>query len=203
MPITMYSRVVMSGSLQGQTCQTKLFYYLDSSIPFNAGGFAGAFRTTVWDDMKAHIDESFRLDTITVRQGLVGTGSYQDFQLVVNETGLVTGADCMPAWVTVSIWKQPDNATIEPAGESDFGNSHNGFSGIPESSCADGLLTSAALSDWNDVGEAMEEVIVGANTWGLGIHRQGSTTPPITPAYVYVLETYASQKLGSQLRRKY
>lgn len=194
--------VTMRGNMNGQVCSTKLNYFSDSLVTKDAAGSATAFRDKIWAALKTIISSLYTLEQITVSEGHIGDGNKDEYVLVVNEDGDLSALNVMPVWTTAVIWKRPDNTTIAPPGEPNFGNSRNGFSGILESDQDGGLLTPGAISAWDAFGEEMEDFANATTTWLLGIHRevagQGGTN-----ANVYVEETYAGQKLGSQLSRKY
>jgi hypothetical protein len=111
----------------------------------------------------------------------------------------------MAPFDTAVIVKQPDPETIDPPLSQAFKNGRVEVSGIPESFNNGGLLTSTGQAAMNALGEAMEtfDVTIGGDvvTWTLMMYRLNAGGTSSTN--VLVAETYASQRLGSRVSRKF
>jgi len=195
-----------NGLISGENTQLRLVYANDNSQA-NASSSAAcdAFYNQVWDVWKDAVHVGFLLKTIEASIYQIPTsGNKPSYMKFVNEQGALTSTDCLPPYVTVGLVKMPNNTTKEPSSVDDFRRGYARFAGIPEGHQVAGLLTSGAVTLWDAVGEAMEELSIdfgsGAVVYTLMIDRyQAGGSNPMCE----VAEMVTPYKTGSQNTRKF
>jgi len=203
--------VEFHGQVLGETTFTQLIYFQDDAIAAaDSGVVAEAVYNTLWPAIQPLLSEHYILNSIqTIIYQTPDSLNRPRYIKVVNEPGDVTG-EALPPYATVVMLKNPDNTTLYPGTEQNMRQGRTGWAGVPESKNDNGLLTDAALVDYNAAFETFEtlDVTFGGTpyTFPLGIIRQQNTLAPgyDNPiAKVDVLETLAGQRLGTQNSRKY
>lgn len=198
--------IITEGTLFGEKVVNRLVYaHDDFQSNASSGAMADEFYSDVWSVWKPLVHASFTLNTIeaTIYQ-TPSSGNKPSYKKFVNEQGTITATDALPSYVTLGLTKMPDNTTKEPSSTDDFRRGYWRISGLAEGQVAFGLVTSAAMTAFNALAEAVEELVVdfgsGDRTYRLMIDRfqVGGNNP-----MVQVAEVLVPYKVGSQNTRKF
>lgn len=210
MAITKWVDIQLSGSIFGEEFKPNLRYFSEATFSENgSGALADLFVSQCWGAVKPLISNRFRLDSVTVIQGTIGSLIYHTTTRYVDEVGDEEVSESLPSFVSVKMIKIPDNenAVGIPPG-TPFRNGLFGWPGLPEASVDGNLLTDAAYDDWQTAWEAFEELnpTIGGSPrlFKLGMQRFESGGVPVsTPMYTMCLEVECRQAVGSNNTRKF
>lgn len=196
------SRVVyltVVGMQAGQQCFTTLPYAsVDGVSGVRGRVVAETFISDVLPAWQAVASEQFQF--VEVRYREAGPGQVPAGSIPTPATfGLVAG-NVLPPFVTFSLYKVPDNATIEPSGAEDFGFGRLGISGVPEASQDNGTITSGALTLLETLASELVVLPVPAEPHQLFMIRPG--VPGGAPTSVAFVFEIGFNKIGSQNTRK-
>lgn len=190
----------------GKMCVTHLEYHREDPIPTPALTDLWSPAYAKWTGtLKAATSEKYTLMEIYVRYfgTTLGVNTVVEGILPLEEPGDIVG-EVMPPNVIMAVTKVVDNLTIWPVTATPFRNGKVGFSGVPESSQDNGILTPAALGLLEAVAEDIEGITIDVGgtdyEFVLGLERPGVGGG--APEKVLVTECNAKQILGTQNTRK-
>jgi hypothetical protein len=168
--------------------------------PADIGAYWVASILPVW---KAGLSQQASIFSLSVASNHPpGIPAYAPFFQALGLVGTVA-SDSLPPFVTARIYKQPDNSTIDPVDAQPFKISTFGLSGVAEDDQAKGVLTSAAVTAFNAIAEALETFTADSVDYQMTMGRQVDSLVGGNPlAVAFVLETNTSPYLGSRVTRK-
>lgn len=190
----------------GEDCKTTINWFVEAPPPDNFSPtevYDALVALDVFVDLRGLMSNVSSLKRIKVSTNFPpGIPPYADLLVFGLGSGTIT-SDVMPPNVSSRIYKFPDVAEQDPPDQYD--NWRAGMirlSGIPESQQNGGQLDSSYVADMNSWAELLERVEVRAGEY-MRMHyvRALSAESPVAAA-VPVLETTASNILGTQNTRK-
>lgn len=186
--------------VQNEFCYTNLVYYpWNNPTALDLDEFLDAWDTQVMSYLLDTLSES--AEVISIKGTLRGTPySGRTMTKFINQNGTLTG-DCLPAWVTASYRKWPDDASQIPANEPLFKPGRMSISGIPESAQVNGIPTASytALVASFCVEVINISLLSIADTVTLTMDREVGSKYGFSRVKVGDVDL---QRIGSQLTRK-
>lgn len=194
----------LKGMIQAEFCYVNLLYYqlntteanpslveLANMVEFNLIPLFTQVQTTSFQWLSLRIQGRGSGNT-----GKVYTRGLSDFGLVVDEA--------LPAYVTWSFSKFPDNAYVSPAGQPEFRAGRFNLSGVPETWVEDGFAESSRQGTLDTLaGNTVILTDASGRQWNqfMGRDSDGVGGSPATAIVPVVGASF--NRIGTQLTRKY
>lgn len=186
--------------VQNKDCYLNLVYYpWNNQTALDLEECIDAFQAQVVPSLLDTMSTTAQI--ISLKGTLRGTPfSGRTFTKAVSLSGTLTG-DCLPAWVTASYRKWPDDASQIPANEPLFKPGRMSISGIPESAQVDGVPTASykALVATFCVEVLSLSILSIADTITLTMDREVNSKYGFSRVKVGDVDL---QRIGSQMTRK-
>lgn len=196
-------KIQMRGQQGGENIYTNIQYMTEDVVLLSeTDGILDDWYTTVWPLFQAQLSQAYTL--ISVEATLyIPTASLPRVRVITpGEAGDVVG-DVLPPNVTVRLSKVPNNETKIPPTAEDFEVGRLVFSGIPEAQQVNGMLTTAAVTDWTSVAQnAQQFEALSTGSSAIFVMAMTRIVPGVGNEHVYVEDLYVRQFLGTQNTRK-
>lgn len=192
--------IQVKGLQRGVLTYNTLYYYNVTDVYAETpAALIGAFKTdvqAVWLDI---VSSSWTLLEYNVGKfNKVFTEYYTSIENVVGDNV----GNVLPPYNTWSLVKIPDNAEIDPAGQTPFRQGRIGIAGVPEAYQDNGIPESVGAGLLVDLSNALEEFTsTSGDTWQMYMVRPATVIPAEGIARVPVL-SIASGRMGTQNTRK-